>query len=284
MKILDLKQNTPEWEAFRMNHIGASDIGIIMEGSDREIYDLLQLKRGLKEKYTTGAMQRGTDMEEEAIEFYLNRARSYGEKATALADEPNSWLMASFDFIDLGENLIVEVKCPLVVLDKPSEHSHYKRWIWQVQAQLAVSGMGLATILVYSPGKWTTEIIVREETMIQKLLEKGKWFYDALTFSTELPEPPEAAIREDDDCISWAIRYQEVDARIKEWEEEKEVLREEGIALANGAPFICSGVKVNKIPCKPTIDYIAACKANGIDASTFVKAPKSSFTWRISPA
>jgi putative phage-type endonuclease len=281
MKILNIKQNSPEWDTLRKSHVGASDIGILMEGSEREIYDLLQYKRGLKEKFTTDAMQRGTDMEAEAVEHFIGRERKEKEKATALGDAPYDWLMASFDFLDSEARLLVEVKCPLIVLDMPSEHSHYKRWIWQIQAQLAVSDYERGLLGVYGPGGSRQEWVVRNEDMIRELKIKGKWFYELIVNFGELAAPKELVERYDDEAQEWAELFRSIDGKIKDLEEEKKILRDEGIAIAGDDPFLCNGVKVQRIASKETIDYEAACKAHSIDVSRFKKLPKSPYTWRI---
>jgi putative phage-type endonuclease len=283
MKILNLTQNTTEWEDFRQSHIGASDIGILMDGSEKEIYDLMQYKRGTKDRFVNHAMQRGTEMECEAIDFFLGRPREDDEKATALADDPNSWLMASFDFIDQDKRYVVEIKCPLTVLDTPQEHSKFKRWEWQVQAQLAVSGYEYGFIYVYSPVKTTVCKILRDEDMINRLKEKGVWFYQLLVNFEDPPAPAEVPERADEMALDWAMAFKAVDSQIKELEEQRSILRDEGIAIAGEEPFSCAGVKVVRVENKITIDYESACKANNIDASIFKKIPKTPYTWRVGP-
>jgi putative phage-type endonuclease len=282
MKILDLEQNSPEWEEFRQSHVGASDIGVLMEGSEKEIHDLLQEKRGLSKKFVTDAMQRGTNMEAEAIEWISGEKHDLKYKVCALHNKPDDWLMASFDYLDKKQSTLVEVKCPKVVLDKPTEHSHYKRWWWQVQAQLAVCGLKQGRILVYSPSKQMQEWIDRDEDAIEQLKEKGRWFYKIMVNFEDLPKSPEVTLREDDDTIQWARTFREIDEKIKELEEHKKVLRDEGIAIAGEDPFVCEGVKVLKIASRESVDYEAACRAHKIDVSTFRKIPKTPFTWRVS--
>lgn len=281
MEFLQLEQNTPEWEEFRQSHVGASDIGILMDGSERELYDLLQSKRGLKDKFVTHAMQRGTEMESEAIESFLGRPREDMEKATAVADDPNKWLMASFDFINRDERFVVEVKCPLTVLDTPQEHAKFKRWEWQVQAQLAVSGYEYGFLYVYSPVKSSICKILRDESMISRLKEKGVWFYQLLVNFEDLPAPAEVSERDDETALDWAMAFKAIDTLIKDLEEQKSVLRDEGIAIAGEESFSCAGIKVIKVENKTTIDYEAACKAHNIDVSLFKKVPKTPFTWRV---
>jgi len=279
MKLLTLEQNTPEWEAFRKTRVGASDIGILMEGREREIHDLLQEKRGLKEKYVTDAMRGGNEMEAEAIEWLIDRTAP--QKITALHDTPDDWLMASFDFFDAKNKKGAEIKCPIVVLDMPNEHKHYKRWWWQIQAQMAVSGLKKWELVVYSPGKQAKETIERDEGAIVKLKEKGRWFFDLIINFGELSPINEMEIRDDDNTSEWASYFRAIDAKIKELEEAKTVLRDEGIAMANNESFQCNGVKVQKVLNKGRVDYEAACKANNIDVSIFMKAPKTEYTWRV---
>ena len=283
MKKLDLKQNTPEWEDFRKLHIGASDIGILMAGTNREIYELLQIKRGVARKFRTAAMKHGTDTEHEAIEWLVGAAKASVEKTTALMDAPDDWLMASFDYIDEWEEWLAEIKCPMHVFDTVKEHAGYEKWWWQVQAQLAVSGYSRGLLVVYhSPSLNCKTWVERDEDAINMIKIRGLWFYEIMVNYGTLPPPAEIAEREDEDTMKWAARYKEIDEKIKELEEEKEVLREEGIALASELPFFCNGVKVTKIANKETIDYVAMVKEMKIDVAPFKKTPKCAFTWRIS--
>lgn len=283
MKILDLQQNTPEWEAFRLSVIGASDIGILMEGTEREIYELMQVKRGTARKFVTDAMRRGSEMEEEAVSWLVGHAVKSAEKICALMDAPDDWLMASFDYIDVEKQYLAEIKCPKFVHQNIRDQSHYNRWWWQVQAQLAVSGLSKGTLLAYSPVNQVKEWVERDEEAIAQLKEKGKWFHDLMINFEDLPTPNEVLERFDTPAAEWARCFRDIDDKLKALEEEKRVLREEGIAIAEDTPFVCEGVKVSKIAMKETIDYEAACKAHGIDISAFKKKPKVPFTWRVSP-
>ena len=190
--------------------------------------------------------------------------------------------MASFDYIDLDGDLQAEVKCPQFVHSTLSEHSHYKRWWWQVQAQLSVSGRSKALLLAYSAITKTKEWVERDEAAITKLREKAKWFYELMINFEDLPVPNEVVERYDNQAVECATLFQQIDEKIKELEEEKKVLRDELIAIADDTPFVCNGVKVTKQFYKESIDYEAACKAHGIDTTAYKKKPKTAFTWRIS--
>lgn len=279
MKKLDLEQNTPEWENFRRSRIGASDIGIIMEGSDKDLYNLMQEKLGKKQKYITPAMQRGSEMEPEAIEWLLGKGKS--SKVCALHSKPDDWLMASFDYLDMKSKILVEVKCPKMVLDLASEHTHFKRWWWQCQTQMAVSGLEEAILLPYHPLKQAKMTIHRDDQAIVDLKAKGREFHRRLMSFDILKDPGELDFREDEAAEDWATKIKEIDGPLKELTACKKVMRDEGIALANGNPFECSGVKVKKVLNQPSFDYEAACTAHGIDMEPFKILPKDPYKWVI---
>jgi hypothetical protein len=285
MKILKLEQGSPEWEEFRKSHVGASDMGILMTGTDREINDLLKVKRGLKQVYVTEAMQDGKDKEHEAIEKFLGRARKDGENPTALADKPNDWLMASFDFLNQVNYEIIEVKRSKVHCDSVAEHHSYAKWYWQVQAQMKVSGYTCVTLLLHNTitNEQMHEVIDRNEEDVDLLIARGKWFMEKLDNFEFLPGFDAPEERTDPNTIDWATRFKEVDQEIKELEEERDVLRAEGIAIANEASFMCNGIKVEKVKSRTTIDYKAACSLNNIDLKDFEKVPKVPYTWKFTP-
>ena len=144
---------------------------------------------------------------------------------------------------------------------------------------MCVGGHKTAFLLVYSPVKQVCVQIERDESAIEKLLEKGKWFYDLMQSNTLPPQP--VVFREDADAIEFAESAKALKAKLNEVEEEWSIMRDSGIFIANEQSFECNGVKVVKIPPRVTIDYKAALEsiAPGIDLSAFKKISKP--TWRV---
>jgi len=111
MNIIDLVQNTPEWLAFRANHIGASDASTIMGlnpwRSRKQLWEekTLGWSQDLNEN-----MRRGQKMEKSALENYQERT-GYIMKPCVAEDSIYPFLSASFDGINEELNRVVEIKC-----------------------------------------------------------------------------------------------------------------------------------------------------------------------------
>jgi len=277
MKIINLEQGSPEWIEFRKTKIGASDIGILMTGSPKEVSDLYWEKKG-EEKYVTAAMRRGSDMEADARRWFEREHDIKVERPVGVHDT-HEWLMASFDGLNFELGLSLEIKCPNQLPDFIEDLNNYKRYYWQVQAQLAVGGHEKGFILAYSESKQVTGIIFRDETAIADLIAKGKWFHDLL--ESNLPPPEPLIFRDDEDAVEFSEAARTLKAQIDNLEEQWKILRDGGIYLAGEISFECNGVKVQKIVPKPSIDYKAALDAlaPGADLSSFLKPIKPS--WRL---
>lgn len=110
MKIINLKQNTPEWEEFRRSKIGASDCPIICgKSSYKTSFDLWEEKIKGKKSYESHAMKYGKEMEPLAVAHYKYRFMLNGEPLV-VQHENIDYMLASIDC--LFDDHILEVKCP----------------------------------------------------------------------------------------------------------------------------------------------------------------------------
>lgn len=277
MKIVNLEQGSAEWLDFRKDKVGASDIGVLMTGSAKEICDLYWEKKG-QEKYVTSAMRRGSDMESEARSWFERQHDVKFERPVGVHDS-HEWLSSSFDGLNFDLGVSLEIKCPNEVPDFIEDLKNYKRYWWQVQAQLAVGGHEKAFLLAYSPSKHVVGMIFRDETAIVDLIAKGQWFHGLMQSNTPPPEP--LVFRDDEDAIEFSEAARVLKAQMDDLEEQWKILRDGGIYLAGEISFECNGVKVQKIVPKPSIDYKAALDtlAPGADLSSFLKPIKPS--WRL---
>lgn len=278
MKVLDVIQGSPEWLALRRTKVGASDIAALMAGTDREIYNLFWEKFG-EEKYQTSAMRRGSEMESEARKWFEEQHDVIFERPVALHDD-HDWLLASFDGLNFDLGLSLEIKCPNEVPESVEASKSWKRYYWQVQAQLAVGGHEKAIVLVYGPDKQVQTVVDRNEEDIAKLLKQGAWFFDLMQKNTPPPEP--IVVRDDAEAVEFAEAAKLLKKQIDDLDEQWKILRDGGIYLANETSFQCNGVKVTKILARPSVDYRAAFESMcpNADVSAFLRPSKPS--WRIS--
>jgi len=278
MRILNVEQNTDEWRELRRSKIGASDIATLMTGTDRDIYELYLEKVEGKDKFQTDAMRRGSDMESDARKWFEAETGIQFERPVGL-HESQDWLIASFDGLNFELGLSLEIKCPNEVPDILETSRAWKRYYWQVQAQLAVGGHEKAVILAYSPTKQVQATITRNDDDIAKLIAQGAWFHNLIM--TQTP-PAYIQKREDTEAQEWAEAARVLKAQMDDLEEQWKILREGGIYLAGEMSFECNGVRLVKSEPKTSIDYKAALEAfcPNADLSAFQK--KSKPFWKLS--
>ena len=114
MKIIDLKQGSPEWLEFRQTHLGASDISAITGTNPwRDSVMLWEEKTGLVErKPPNEAMAHGTETEPLAREAYMSDEGVLLSTPTCVSDMWET-AIASLDGITSDLKKIVEFKCPM---------------------------------------------------------------------------------------------------------------------------------------------------------------------------
>ena len=111
-KIVELKQGTPEWHAWRHKGIGASDASVAISKRGRSGARLLEEKRASEppeDSYTNEAMDLGTELEPEARRRYNEK---YGTKVRPVCVQSTQypWLRASLDGLSDDGSLVVEIK------------------------------------------------------------------------------------------------------------------------------------------------------------------------------
>lgn len=182
MKVIGLKQNTPEWRQFRRTHIGASDAVVIMGLSpwcsplklyEQKIFDL--------EVQENIYMARGKELEPIALANF--------EKDTGLImfpmciqHETIPYMSASMDGLNLYKTIGLEIKCP-----GKSDHAKAlkgeipKKYYPQLQHQMEVCE--LPRIFYYSfDGESGVSILVeRDQYYINEMKDKISIFWYHIT-------------------------------------------------------------------------------------------------------
>lgn len=183
MKILDIKQNTPEWLTARLGHLTASDAQAIATAGVG--LDTLVLKKVAEiltgkapEGYTNADMERGHELEMEARNAYELETGNLVKEAGFC--ELNEHCGCSPDGL-IGEDGLVEIKCKAdhtfvqAMLDQKPESGHF----WQMQMQLWITERNWVDYAVYNPNFPKPLIIIRvtrDEKSIEKIrlgVEKG---------------------------------------------------------------------------------------------------------------
>lgn len=268
-------QNTLEWIEFRKTKIGASDAPIIMETSPwKTPYQLWEEKLGIRENMMTRAMQRGTDMEQEA--------RSAFEHNTGILVFPTvkthaklSWMIASLDGIDVEEKHIVEIKCPGPVdhqkaLDRQVPEKYYP----QIQHQLAVTGLSWAFYFSYTRSSSITIEVPRDDKFIDSMIAKESEFYNhMIEFTPPALTERDYIARDDPQWHEYARQYISVKKQLNHLEAHEKALRGQLISLSEKSNSCGAGIRLSRIVRRGGICYDMVPELVDVDLEKYRKSP-----------
>jgi len=180
MIIVEMEQRSPEWLAARCGIPTASNFDKIIttkgepsKQAQKYLYQLAgERVTGFQEEtYQNGAMQRGIEMEAEAIEFYELVKDVKVQRVGICYPNEDKKFSCSPDGL-VGDKGLIEIKCPMLAThvgylladDMPSDYFQ------QVQGQLLVTGREWCDFLSYSPGLKPLLIrVMRDEPFLKKL-------------------------------------------------------------------------------------------------------------------
>jgi len=259
MKIIDLVQRSPEWHEFRKSHIGASEISVIMgENPWKTQYQLWLEKTGSEEpKKLTAAMQRGVDLESEALHNFISIVEEFYEPKVGVYD---NWAhaSASFDGISDDWSKIVEIKIPLdKSFAKMKLDGIPRYYLMQVQWQMMVSGAKSAEFFVYKNEHTNFSYTIFPDKKLQdEMLAAAKGFWELV--KNNLPPPmsdKDYEIIDDDYQFSvLSDQYLEVANEIKKLESQRKAIRDAVVEYVDGRNVKGYGIRVKSNNVRKTID------------------------------
>ncbi len=185
MKIYaDLQQGSPEWLAFRQQHVGASDAATIMGLNPWATpMQLWQEKTLGWTKEVNNAMRRGTQMEEQARNAYVLQ-RGILVKPIVAEDDIFPWISASFDGVSNCFENIVEIKCGKAS-HKLAQHGEIPRYyLAQCHQQMYVAGVDRMDYWSFDGTEGILIPVVRDNQFITTLLEKLIEFWNCVQSNT----------------------------------------------------------------------------------------------------
>jgi len=112
-RIERLRQNTPEWQRWRLGGIGASDAPVLMgDVAFKTPRMLWSMKTGRTGRDRDNpAARRGRELEQLARRVYEKRLGIQMEPI-CLVHEELDWMRASLDGINFDGDIVLEIKCP----------------------------------------------------------------------------------------------------------------------------------------------------------------------------
>jgi putative phage-type endonuclease len=194
----DIHQRTEEWYNIRLGRVGGSESSVLSvkgkseSGLGAAAYTLLYEKafeiiqgEPVKENILTFAMQRGMDLEPEAIHEYELHKMVKVDQVGYILNSHYKYAGYSPDGL-VGENGLIEVKCPgnsefmrqIITNEIP------KQYLCQMQWGMFISDRTWCDYVVYNPDYTKSPLYIdrvdRDEKMIETL--KANYF----TFELEL--------------------------------------------------------------------------------------------------
>lgn len=270
-EIISLAQGTEEWLAFRRTHIGSSDAACLLGCGFHTPRQLWDIKKGIKEVYISPAMQRGTELESAARACYEEKTCEVMFPLVGVSTEKH-FMLSSLDGINLQRTKAVEIKCP-------GDAAH-KEFLWtgriaekyNIQCHHHMYVWGLPSIDYFSFNGIDGEIltIIRDDDLIEKIIEKEEHFYVNHLMSNIPPEQTKIfKEREDEEFLSVASRLRLVRFDLKKLTEEEETLKERLIELSGDEPCVGGGVKVDVATRKGSVNYKRIPELKGVDLEPY---------------
>ena len=287
MKIIDLKQNSPEWLKFRREKIGASDAPIIMGVSPwKTLPQLYREKIEGIESYKNEAMQRGNELEPlarkafEEAQIVFNGCLDAHLVPMVVQSDDYEWLIASLDGIDIKNKILLEVKCP-----GEKDHAIAKegkippKYYPQLQQQMYITDYEEANYQSFrSEQDWCTVKCKRNDEYINKMLVKASEFWQMLQTRTP-PVETEIVDRKDEEFEEIAQHYIKAKLQLLAFEKEEAELRARLIDASRGECCTGGGIKLMQQERKGNVDYSKIPQLRDVDLESFRK-PSTKF-WTV---
>lgn len=273
------QQGTPEWLFWRRAHIGSSDAAVIMGASPwKTPHRLWMEKQGLVEDFpVNAAMSKGIAHEEEARQAF---EREIGQSFfPAVVTNPKlPWMIASLDGMTFDGDTIVEIKVPgKRTLEAAAEGVIEYHYLWQVQHQLAVTGLKSAYFWVWNHDERTGYkiIVLRDDRMIEDLVAEETKFFEHMQTSTPPPSKlDDYVVVETDEWATAAEAWMRANAIVKLADQERKIAEEQEkiartrlVDLTPGPQARGCGVRLTKVVRQGAVDMDKICRQFSIKAS-----------------
>lgn len=269
MKIINLKQGTPEWEEFRRSKIGSSDTPIICGVSPyKSSSQLWKEKMGFETTFHTYAMDRGK-MEEERLRPLLCDLYQADLQPLVGQDEEHEWMIASFDGIDQQKGIMVEIKYTnednyARIVNSKEYPIHY---IYQIQHALFVCKLEKAFLCLSNGKQWIPHEVIACPDIQEEIIRKGEEFYSCL----KNWEKPKGDYIDRPDLMERMAERASISEGIEMLMERRDMIDESLQMDSNGISFQSGPYRYTKSTFKGAIDYKSIPELSSVDLEKYRK-------------
>lgn len=263
VKILDVKQGSAEWHDLRKIKLGASCAPIIMGVSTYKTpFELYQeMKGNVEPEKQNWAMERGKELEKEAVQIYESTEQIKTFDPVGEADI-YVCLIASMDAVCVNDyKKCAEVKA----IDIESHYATYRGdvpdiYYPQLQHQMYVWELDQIDYISYHPEafiEYTKTVVKRDEKYLQQYIPKALAFMDCI-YSNTAPEKTEKDwidCSSDIDYEKLQLDYMHANNQFQCAEKEKEKCRKALIDYCRGRKVYGEYLKINKYTTQGKVQY-----------------------------
>lgn len=272
--IVQLKQGTQQWHAYRQSRRNASESAAVLGLSPwMTPYQLWLAKTGRLQTPATAAMQRGTDLEPLARAAYELQTGHIMEPLV-IEEGPYS---ASLDGMTLDGSLILEIKCPFKGMrselwEGVSQGQVPQQYVIQIQHQLMVAGADTAHLWVFDGVQGILHTIERDEMCMQRIRDAWDQFMPYLDSDSPPPlSEGDTHHRSDTGWQQAAQTYIQARQRSEEAAATLDAARAALMSLANHPREQGAGVTVTRYWKQGNIDYKRIPQLLGVDLEPYRK-------------
>jgi putative phage-type endonuclease len=279
-KELNLIQRSKEWREYRRCHLMATDTAKILNktrwGSPYSCY--IEKIEG-KEKEMTLAMERGVELEPQAIKYLIETyGRNLSPKCFESLEFP--FMGASLDAITDDNTSGYEIKCPgEKSMERALNGEYDESYNWQCQKQMLVMGWDKIVLFFYSDEFINIEHeILRDEKMIKEIIKEETKFWNENLLKLNPPEPThkDCFINDSIEPNELANKWVKLNQMEKDIKKEKEEIENElkEYAKYDNCIFTNANLKHIIINKKGCVDYKKLCVENNISNDIIEKYRK----------
>ena len=266
----------------RRNFVGASDAPAIMGVSPwKTAYQLWEEKVGIRESnFTSKAMQRGIDMEEEARMSFEEQTGIF-VFPQRIVNEHHSWMVATLDGMDLkGEN-VVEIKCPGKIDHTCAMDGVIpEKYIPQLMHQMIVACVTSIYYFSYSPSSSKILQLEYDPAYSKVLLDKEIQFWNNVQeFTPPTLSDKDYNLKEDELWNQAAQEWLHINSQLDSLKKKEEELRNTLVAMSGKSNSMGCGIKISRILRKGNVEYKNIPELKDVDLDKYRKGPIE--IWRI---